>query len=389
MELEVQKFLRRNPGNGLELLDTEQKLKVVEKGDLVLLGYKQIEASGANPIHNECRGLILEKGTWNIVSFPFRRFFNLGEGYATKNMNWDKATALEKLDGTLISLWNYKGEWRVSTRGTIDAEGQVGDFDMTFKELFMDAIKVPFDEFTKGLDLSLNLCFELTSMKNRIVTVYRETGLHLLMGRNKKTWSELKYEELQLIADSLSVRMPKTYNFGNMGDIVKMSSELPQLDEGYVVVDYSGVEDDGVSLPRIKVKNPAYVAIAHLKDSSCSSRRRLLELVIKNEGDEFLAHFPEFTDEYNKLKVKYNEFANKVKKEWGELQPQAAAVQAGDCERKEFAIKASKTSMPGALFTLLDKRVDSLDDYFQEIPSKKWMDILKIKDKENTNLGEA
>jgi len=264
------------------------------------------------------------------------------------------------------------------------ADGEVGDFGITFHDLFESAAKGTVNEFAKDLLPNINLCFELTSLKNRIVTVYKETGLHLLMGRDKSSFKELNRTELDILASKLNVKMPKSYAFDSIEDIVKMSTELPQLDEGYVVVDYTNIEVDGLSLPRIKVKNPAYVAIAHLKDSSCSSRRRLLELVIKNEGDEFLSHFPEFTDEYNDLKEIYQEFSGKVKAEWEGLQPEAMQVLAGNLGRKEFAAKACKTTMPAAMFVLLDGKISSIDDYFFNIPSKKWMTILKIKDKENT-----
>ena len=168
MKLKVQEYLETH---NLEQLEEEHSLKVVQDGGLVLLGYKQIESSGANEIQNECRGLILENNTWNIVNFPFRRFFNFGEGFASKKLDWNKAVALEKLDGTLISLWNYKDKWHVSTRGMLYADGGVGDYGLTFRELFEEAVAEHggFDEFVKDLDEDYTFCFELTSYKNRIV----------------------------------------------------------------------------------------------------------------------------------------------------------------------------------------------------------------------------
>jgi tRNA splicing ligase len=43
-----------------------------------------------HPITNECRGLVLETGTWKIVAKTFNRFFNLGELANTPDkFNWN------------------------------------------------------------------------------------------------------------------------------------------------------------------------------------------------------------------------------------------------------------------------------------------------------------
>lgn len=54
---------------------------------LVQLSYSQTESSMASPIVQECRGLILELDTWKVVSLPFFKFFNFGEGNA-EDLDW-------------------------------------------------------------------------------------------------------------------------------------------------------------------------------------------------------------------------------------------------------------------------------------------------------------
>jgi hypothetical protein len=51
------------------------------------------------PEMQDCRGIILEKGTWNVMSLAFRKFFNAEEGNAHK-IDWKTAKILEKLDGS-------------------------------------------------------------------------------------------------------------------------------------------------------------------------------------------------------------------------------------------------------------------------------------------------
>ena len=66
--------------HGLESLNTDFGIKINEYDDIVVLNYNQIESPKFHPICDECRALILEKGTWKVLARSFTRFFNVGEG---------------------------------------------------------------------------------------------------------------------------------------------------------------------------------------------------------------------------------------------------------------------------------------------------------------------
>lgn len=98
MELNVQKYLR----NGKTLADLELDLgiKSSEYGNLVILNYSQIDSPKNHPIVMECRQLVLEKGTWNIIHMAMKRFFNYGEALElTADFDYSRAVALDKIDG--------------------------------------------------------------------------------------------------------------------------------------------------------------------------------------------------------------------------------------------------------------------------------------------------
>src|SRR5207344_2144611 len=98
--------------------------------DKILLKYDQLVSPTlmALPEMQDCRGLILEKDTWNLISLAFRKFFNSEEGNAHK-IDWLTACILEKLDGTLIQVyWDWhKDEWFAGTTGTAEGEGEVNN----------------------------------------------------------------------------------------------------------------------------------------------------------------------------------------------------------------------------------------------------------------------
>jgi hypothetical protein len=97
--------------------------------DLVLLKYDQIESPMADPIVQECRGIILEESSnWRVISRGLNKFFNYGEGHAA-TINWFKAMVQEKVDGSFMTVYPYKGLWHVSTTGTPDGSGEVNGVD--------------------------------------------------------------------------------------------------------------------------------------------------------------------------------------------------------------------------------------------------------------------
>ena len=64
----------------------------------------------------QCRGLVTNsKG--EIVARPFKKFFNYEE-YKPEEIPNEDFVVYEKLDGSLGILFNYQGEWILSTRGS-------------------------------------------------------------------------------------------------------------------------------------------------------------------------------------------------------------------------------------------------------------------------------
>jgi hypothetical protein len=139
--LTIQKYIIEN---GFEKTVNDFQLKVREYDNKVLMKYNQLSAPTlmANIEVQECRGLILEKNTWNFMSLAFTKFFNADESNAHK-VDWNTAHVLEKLDGTLIQVyWDWTNEeWYAGTTGTAEGEGEVNNkMGSTFNSLFWDTV---------------------------------------------------------------------------------------------------------------------------------------------------------------------------------------------------------------------------------------------------------
>lgn len=68
-----------------------------------------------------CRGLIVDKNG-NIIGRSFPKFFNLGEHDSSDIPTDLSFEVFEKMDGSYINLFNYKGEWISCSRGSFTSD---------------------------------------------------------------------------------------------------------------------------------------------------------------------------------------------------------------------------------------------------------------------------
>jgi len=371
MELAIQKYILEH---GFKKTVNDFKLKTREYDNKVLLKYDQLVSPTlmALPEMQDCRGLILEKGTWKVMSLAFRKFFNSEEGNAHK-IEWQTAKVLEKLDGTLIQLyWDWhKGKWFAGTTGTAEGEGEVNNKNgTTFNDLFFETLGKVSPNFNFE-DLPKKFCyvFELTTPYNIVVKPHGESSVTLLTIRNIETLEEITYTGLEIMGDNF-FKIPVVKRFDlknkNVGALKKTFENMPWSEEGYVVV------DDNFN--RIKIKNPAYLAVHHLKGKT--AEHNIITIVKSNEIEEFGSTFPERKEELYKLKENYDLLTEKLKFAWDELQlHKPKNIQPS--EKKKFASAVFGVcglydikQFTGLYFGLNDGKVSSIEDFLMNYDDK-------------------
>ena len=226
--MEIQKFIESHDNWETLLAEPPYSLSIKKEDDFVMFNYNLINSDMTIPLVRECRGLILDKGNWRVVCRGMDKFSNAHESDSDLDkIDWCNASIQEKVDGTLIFVWNYEGEWHVSTRSNIDANNaplNVGGFG-TFFDLFVDAVHKKFDfidDFFDTLAPAFTYWFELVSPYNRIVVPYEETKLYFLGWRWKGSDMQELYPEDSAMANYFDT--PKTYPLF----IVSMKSARPQ-----------------------------------------------------------------------------------------------------------------------------------------------------------------
>lgn len=384
--LEVVKYLKS--GKSFEDLKLEFAIKYSFDAniELVILNYDQIESPKTHPIVMECRSLILEIDTLNVISQAFYRFFNYGEA-DTSNFNFSKAVALEKIDGSIIHLFNYKNVWRMATRGVIDGMNRVGDSNITFKELF-DSAAEKYPTLYRDIEPNLNYIFELVSPANRIVTYYNSAELYLINIRDRNTGYEFPRESMETISRRMGCKIPKVYHLNNLTDIKESFNNLSSSDEGYVCVDYSVNPYCNTNFTRVKVKNPSYLALAHLKDKG-STNSSILTLIRKGEEEELLSVFPEYKPLVTNIKMYWEKYIIQFNEIYCFVGDYLNWEKSKD-NKKEFALKIKKSIYAPILFSMYDNKCSGIKDYYsqmdkrssEKLTSKKILEILNINDNE-------
>lgn len=282
----VASLIASEPTRWLSILVDQFHINAVysEDGELVSLKYNQIESPMHEPIVQECRGMVVHVPTGTILAHPYNKFWNHGEALAAP-IDWSSARVLEKLDGSLMTLYHHGGEWCVASSGHPTAGGSYGEEARTFNNAFWDTW-ADLGMFTPAT-ASAHICFmfEFCADAHRIVCRHGSPRIVLHGARNLVTGRELDLLELQVIADWHAWECVKSHSLESADAALSAAVDLdPIAHEGFVVVDEK--------FNRVKIKSPRYVALHHMKGEA--TLRRAIELWQTGETDEVLAHFPEF-----------------------------------------------------------------------------------------------
>jgi T4 RnlA family RNA ligase len=286
--------------NLINNLDELQKkgISVIKEGEYTKLYYNLLEGADFNDYETcLCRGITF-KGD-KIVSFPFVKFGNYGEEYAD-DIDWDSARVLEKLDGSLMTLWFDDNFWHVSTSKKINAfSAEVSVTNTTFGDLFIQAA-IDQNICLNRLNPKYTYIFELTSPYNKVVVPYSETSIWHIGTRDNETLEEVEVD--------IGIKKPKSYPIKNLSECIEVAAALEGIKEGFVVVDkyYN----------RIKVKSPLYISLHHTHNNGQISRKDILTLILTHEEGEYLTYFPEKEAIIFHYKYKIDNLINLMEEEY-------------------------------------------------------------------------
>ena len=228
-------------------------------------------------VRRECRGLIFDIGTGNLISRPYHKFFNVGEKEETQlnKINlYEPHVVLEKLDGSMIRPILTPEGFRLATKAGIT--------DVAMNAEVFIADKPHYDTFIrKCIQKGTTPLFEFCSRKNRIVVDYPEDNLILTGMRYNHTGSYLTYAVMKSYASAWNIPVVKAVDglaVQNIELFVKQVREW-ESEEGVVVRFSSG--------KMVKVKADDYV-LRHKSKDSISQEKNVLQTILEDAVDDLV-----------------------------------------------------------------------------------------------------
>lgn len=349
MKNDLQLLLRMH---GVDHVVDYLQLKKNEKNNLLQLKYDQINADWSKPGTTEARGIIFDKeDNFNIVSYPYKKFFNITEGYCDP-IDWNTADVYEKADGSLINLYYYQDKWNVQTSGTIDADCNTNNIIFTFADLFWYTVKLQYgnvNNFIDRLDKNYNYMFELCTPYNIIVTPHKDFFIKLHGVRDMRTYNFIDINETDL-------DVVKKYKINSLEEINEFIKTMEWMEEGFVVSD--------INWNRAKIKNPKYVSAHHV--ATKSSPYAIMNVIKSNEIDEFLSYFKHHEEEVLYLKEKWDEVKNEIQTIYDNIKHIE--------DQKDFALKVKTQNKRyhGILFALRNNYIKDVHEGMCRINDRDW-----------------
>lgn len=271
----------------------------------------------------QCRGLVMLDD--QIIARPFRKFFNDTE-HAEGEIPWHLPSEVtEKLDGSLLIVFHFDGQWHYATRGSFTSTQSVRG-----KEIFQA------NYAEEMLDPARTYLFEVIYPENRIVVNYGDRADTILLGMiEPKSGSEFVEQHGELTCVR---RLPLE------ADIRELRTIITDDQEGYVVRFENGF--------RIKVKGQRYIELHRLL-TGVSSRSIWEALSGQKSLDEMLEVIPdEFGDwvrrEQDRQLRQYSELCCRVQDAY------AATSDLPTRKEQALTILADYREIAGAVFAKLD-----------------------------------
>jgi RNA ligase len=195
-----------------------------------------------NPVTEQCRGLIFNPETFEIVARPFRKFYNYGEKNADLITGTERVTAYEKFDGSLgiaYPLPDTDDEvYAIATRGSFSSEQAVWATKFMQERRGRQDGQFPFIPGYTDL-------FEIIYPDNRIVCEYGGLEDLVYLGTIENENGHFKFED-----DMFDTRADPVY-VGPFEGVFTLQGR--QGKEGVVAVTTDG--------RRVKVKEEEYIRL--------------------------------------------------------------------------------------------------------------------------------
>jgi RNA ligase len=270
----------------LPAIEGRDEFVVAVKEGYTVINYNVMMADTFDcDIRRECRGIIFDTESGEILRRPYHKFFNVNEREETQDNVVDLSrphAILEKLDGSMIAPFVVNDQLIWGTKmGATEVAEPVEDFVLLHEN---------YSQFARFLiRRGYTPIFEWCSRKQRIVLDYKEDQLILTAIRDLTTGRYMSWDLVTNTADLYFIPVVGKWETGvdmdnkTMSSFVNYVRDLEDV-EGFVVRFSDG--------HMIKLKCDWYVQIHKAKEKILQDRN-IVELILDDKLDDVKAHLPQ------------------------------------------------------------------------------------------------
>lgn len=317
---------------------------------------------------------IFRSSLWNndgeLVSAGFPKFTNWGENPDNFPVpkSLDDTTIVEKLDGSLLIVSKYKGQFILRTRGTSDATVLDNGHELQiFKEQYLPRLEMFFESRWEAKDTwPLSFLFEWVSPLQKIILNYGTDPDWYLVGCiGHADYSISPQDMLDALAKDTGFKRPVTYTFPTVAELLS-GIDAWKGKEGICIYSKGGQAIH-------KVKSTWYLALHRMKEEF-GSIERLIDVWFSWDCPDYQATENKIVTQFDwELFQTIRGDVSNICDAWKEVQKIEAGFNAFVNEtlkplptRKDQALKTvaayGQTNRASFIFKLLDGKTLARDD---------------------------
>lgn len=325
--------------------ETYIRTQISDDGELEIVNYteKAQFARMWNEVTLNCRGLIYNITTREVIARGYKKFFNWDDS-SQQYPPTGPVLRSPKMDGSLGILYFHNGRWAIATRGSFNSD----------QAIHASAKVWPSWEMSLLAEEGITYLFEIIYPENRIVVNYGDDDRLVLLDAIDTATGKANISAFDAFPWADKVAKVPLPGFQDT-----MASDIPTGEEGFV---FYWPEKDF----RVKMKAAEYIEL-HRMIFGLNARSVWSRL---GDGETVKQIAERLPDEFHQwvrdialgLFVEASSITQRAKNQFIDVESRLPP----DYTRKEFAVEAVKSSMKAYLFMLVDGK-DIKDVVWQAI----------------------
>jgi len=282
-----------------------------------------IKCDNSSPLQvKRARGLVFHGDNLVLKTFPYTDEYSLEDDEAMTRFvrpfftqeNLKQTRFFRSYEGSLVRVFNFDGEWFVTTHRKLDAFKSKWSSNTSFGEMFFDGVRKQMeaeegknikdikDDFFKLLDKKKSYMFlVLPTADNRVVCKVPDESSPTIY--HVGTYENFPSKVFSLDEEIPGIPRPEEYKFG---DFKEFENEIAKTD----VDACQGLIIFGPRNQLVKVLHPEYFYLFRLRGNEQSIKFRYLQ--IRTDGDKWRDYgrlYPDFIPEFKEYERRLTQVA--------------------------------------------------------------------------------